>query len=167
MTGKRRRSSSIRLEGIAAALGVAQDRVTDEVRENLLTRRDAKFHNLPDEEIESLARIAGRMARSATADAIAAAFQFGVQKKLLGEGEWPTEMVRREVVAGMIRKLAERRASGHNELLDDEIEAQARHAGLIAKEVAAEPVAESHHLGVNHEARPEDHERQTTPVPRG
>jgi len=166
-TGKRRRTSSIRLEGIAATLSTVQVRVIDEVRENLLSRREAQFHALPDEEIEAQAHIAGKLAKSATADAVAIAFQRGVQRKLMAEGEWPTEQVRKDVVEGLVLKLTERRSLGRNELSNEEIEAQARHAGLIAKEASAEPIGESHMLGVDHDAAPDAHVRQTTPVPGG
>lgn len=161
----RRRTSSIRLEGVATALKAVQANVTDAMRENLAKRKEAKFHDLPEEKMEHYSSMIGRIARSAAADAISMAFQFGVSRRLFGEGEWPTEHARKAVVDEVSKRLTEERAGGHNELSDEEILSQARHAGLIAKEASAESVAESHLMGVDHEAKSEDHTRQTTPVP--
>ena len=160
----RRRTSSIRLEGVAAALNALHERVVEEFRELLGDRKTALFHDLPDEEIETEARIAGTMARAATADGISIAFQLGIKREV--PPEWPTEGVRKAVAEQMEKKLRERRASGHNELTDAEVEAQARHAGLVAREASEAAIGESHMLGVDHESKPDDFTRATTPVPK-
>lgn len=159
----RRRTSSIRLEGVAAALNTLHERVVGDFRDLLVSRKATKFHDLPDEEIETHARFAGTIARAATADGISIAFQLGIKREV--PPEWPTEGVRKTVAEQIEKKLRERRASGHNELTDAEIEAQARHAGLIAKEASEAPIGESHMLGVDHESKPDDYTRATTPVP--
>jgi len=54
--------------------------VTDQMRQRLLERRAQGRHDLPDEEIEMEARIAGTMAKSAAANGVAQAFQLGVNR---------------------------------------------------------------------------------------
>jgi hypothetical protein len=160
--GPRRRTSSIRLEGVAASLNQIHEQVVDDFRA-ILVDRHGTFHNLPEEEIETHARLAGTIARAAAADGVAAAFQIGIKREVVTE--WPTELVRKEVAEKLEKKLRERRAAGRNELEDQEIEAQARHAGMIAKEASAAAIGESHLMGVDHESQPADHTRATTPAP--
>lgn len=68
----------MRRDGLAAVLDGVRDDVIARVAERLRERRAQGRHDLPDEEIDSIARIAGIAARNAAADGIADAYQSGV-----------------------------------------------------------------------------------------
>lgn len=75
MTAPSRHISSLRFGGVAGVLDHAREDATNRMRDRLTERRDSGYNELSESEIESLARIAGVVARVACADAVSEAWQ--------------------------------------------------------------------------------------------
>jgi len=150
-----RRPSLREPNGVAATSLYAKDFVRVRLYDALQERKGA-FHDLPDEEIGAETTIAGEIARRATLQALVTAYQGGFE-------EWPSETLRKTVVENLRAKLIERRE--RHDLPDQEIDAHARLAGLLAKEAAEPAIGEIHRMGVDRAASKADHERATIPSP--
>lgn len=171
-----RRPSLRDSNGVAATSQYVRDYVREKFREALAERRTV-FHKLSEEEMNSEATIVGEIARRATLQALVNAYQMGAKAgKPTGTSaddwpvaelvpEWPSETLRKTVVENLKTKLLERRISGRHEMPNDEIDAQARVAGLLAKEAAEPAIGEIHRMGVDRNATKEQHERATIPSP--
>lgn len=169
-----RRPSLREPNGVAATSQYARDYVREKLAEALKERKLTGFHKLPDEEISAEATIAGEIARKATLQGLVNAYQMGAKARAESaeEGpaasvapEWPSETIRKTVVENLKTKLLERRISGRHEMPNEEIEAHARTAGLLAKEASETAIGEIHRMGVDRNATPTDHERATVPSP--
>lgn len=87
-------SSSIRVEGVAAILEDVRASTCSGMKARLESRRGQGRSDLSDEEIESLSRIAGVIARTAAANGIAEAYQMGVNRSVTrDEHDRPTSKV--------------------------------------------------------------------------
>lgn len=167
MGGPVRKRSSLRIEGVAMVLAQIRDTVTSEMRfalsARMESRRAQQLFVLSEEEIESMAGMIGSQGKTLAANAISVAYQRGVNGSPVEEEVWPADVLRAEVVKQVTKKLTERRVMGRHELEDDEIEAEARIAGLLVKNAADTAISDSHRLGVDRFASKDDHERPTTP----
>jgi hypothetical protein len=77
--------STMRLGGVAAVLEEVRDRVHREMVARLRARRSSGYLDVSDEAIESTARVAASIARTACADGIATAYQLGVDRAVTRE----------------------------------------------------------------------------------
>ena len=75
MTPPPRHVSALRFGGVAGVLDHAREEATNRMRDRLTERRNSGYNDLAESEIESLARIAGLVARVACADAVSEAWQ--------------------------------------------------------------------------------------------
>jgi cobalamin biosynthesis Mg chelatase CobN len=66
--------------GVARVLEAVRERAVEKMRERLLERRRQGYLEAGDEEVESIARIAGLVAREACGDGIGEAFQLGANR---------------------------------------------------------------------------------------
>ena len=67
---------------IALILTHVKDRVVIEMRRRLGERHEAGRNELPEEEIETIARIAGMVAKNVTDEAIVEAYNLGIERAL-------------------------------------------------------------------------------------
>ena len=77
--------SSLRFGGVSAVLEHVRDEVVTQVKTRLEERRRQGWADISDEEIESIARMTGMVARKVAADGVAEAFQMGVNRSTTGE----------------------------------------------------------------------------------
>jgi cobalamin biosynthesis Mg chelatase CobN len=66
--------------GVAQVLEAVRTSAVEKMRTRLLERREQGYLDCPDGEIESIARIAGLVAREVCGDGVGEAFQMGCHK---------------------------------------------------------------------------------------
>lgn len=137
-----RRPSIAQDNGVAMVLEFIKVTVRDEFSKLLVDRRPV-FHTLSDEVIEFEARMVGECARRSMANAIGVAYQAGVGTST--PEEIPAETVRVDVIKCVVSGI--QRYSNRFEMDRKEMDAHARLAGMLAKDVCRQFLDEAFELG--------------------